>query len=172
MAVPPNLDQVLKEIQATNSAGVTDIDTHLASRPDASPAIYTPTEVSPGRQGENIADTAHILSSGLSERQRRLPKIDFRMVGGVLAVLLLIVGVGTATVLTGQSQELRQRAFQAVPTATPIPQFAGTPTPTPASVEQPVQQPALSPTLTLILGAVGLVVIIGLVAVLFWAFVV
>lgn len=171
-----NLDKILREIQQDSrqvpaSAGAADIATHLTDRPAAAPAIYTPIETNTSRPANNAADTARLLASGLTERQRRLPKLDFRMVGGVMAILLLIVGVGTATVLTGQSQDIRQFASEARPTVTPIPQFQASPTPAPAAAE-PAAALALSPTARIALSALGLVVVIGLVAFLFWAFVV
>jgi hypothetical protein len=176
MGTGPNLDQILKEIQRDSgpvgSAGAADIATHLSARPAAAPAIYTAVENST-RPANNAGDTARLLASGLTERQRRLPKIDFRMVGGVLAMLLLIIGVGTATVLTGQSQEIRQRAAEVRPSITPIPEFqaAASPAPETAAAEQPAAF-TLSPALRIVLSAAGLIVVVGLVAFLFWAFVV
>lgn len=186
-----SLDDVIKEIQREStpfprmesagaagvatpvSAGVSGLETHLAARPDAAPLMLAgePAGVA-ARQETNAADTAHLLSSGLSERQRKLPKIDYRMVGGLVAVLLLIVGVGSATLLTQESQELRQRAYQPVATVTPIPQFQASPTPVPAVIEEtPAPEPA-SAILPIILGVAGFIGLIIIVAFVFWAFVV
>ncbi len=170
-----DLDELLKDLQrerpSGNSSGVLELDTHLADRPTAAPMLYTPVESGSSRPTEPLSSTARVLASGLTERQRRLPKIDFRMVGGVLAVLVLIIGIGSATILTGESQELRQRAFVAAPTITPIPEFAVAETPTPLPiVEETVS--TQSATITLIVSVVGLVLVIGLVAFLFWSFVV
>lgn len=183
-----SLDDVIKEIQREStpfpkmesagaaggptpvSAGVSDLDTHLAARPDAAPLMLSGEPAVASRQEINAADTAHLLSSGLSERQRRLPKLDYRMVGGLVAVLLLIVGVSTATILTQESQELRQRAFQPVATATPIPEFqpAVTPTPVPTTIPQPEPQSAVLP---IVLGVAGFIGLVILVVIAFWVFI-
>lgn len=186
-----SLDDVIKEIQRDStpfprmesagaagiptpvSAGASDLETHLAARPDVAPLMLAgePAGVA-ARQETNAADTAHLLSSGLSERQRKLPKIDYRMVGGLVAVLLLIVGVGSATLLTQESQELRQRAYQPIATVTPIPEFQPVATPLPAPVEAIPEPQPMAAVLPIILGVVGFIGLIIIIAFVFWAFVV
>ncbi len=47
----------------------------------------------------------------LTKRQRALPKLNLaQTAGGLVAVLFLVMGVGSATYLTQQSQDVRQQA--------------------------------------------------------------
>ncbi len=189
MNTPSSLDTVLREIEGDStpyprmdsagaagwetplSAGTDNLDVQLTPRLPAAPVPASLPTAGPEPSEPSVTDTAHLLSSSLSERQRRLPKIDLRLVSGLVAILLLVVGVGSATVLTQQSQEIRQRAYEGAVVVTPIPEFqpVATVTPIPAAA-QPVS--VLSGRLPVILGIVAIVGLLVLVSLLFWAFIV
>lgn len=119
----PSLDDILADIQRQStpdpeitsaggnsvphaySAGMADISAHIAPQP---------------------ASTEHpeteIWESNLSPRQRLLPKIDMRMIGGIVAVMVMALGIGSATILTQRSQDIRQQAYEET-----LPTVEGTP---------------------------------------------
>jgi hypothetical protein len=68
----------------------------------------------PKVDGELLTPTASELLFGtanpLSKRQQALPKIRLSQMAGLVAVLFLVVGLGSATLLSQQSQDVRQQA--------------------------------------------------------------
>lgn len=64
------------------------------------------------RQETPLSDRQELWESRLTDRQKSLPKISYRMLGSVVAILLLVFGVGSATVLTQESQDIRNQAFE------------------------------------------------------------
>lgn len=76
-----------------------------AGVPDAVAMRATPVSGSETEQND-------MWQSNLTPRQRSLPKISSKMLGGLVAVMVLMVGVGAATVLTQNSQDLRQQASE------------------------------------------------------------
>lgn len=122
----PSLDDLLNEIKhessnfpeissaggtgfpKATSAGMAHISAHLS--PVATPAP------------DERADATEVWESQMSARQRALPKLDLRMVGGIVAVMLLTLGIGSATYLAQQSQDLRQQAYEQT-----LPSVEGTP---------------------------------------------
>lgn len=58
--------------------------------------------------GTVVSDNMQI--PGLTPRQQALPKLSFRMLGSIAAMLVLVVGLGSAVVLTQRPQDIRQYA--------------------------------------------------------------
>lgn len=182
-----SLDEILKEIERDStpypkmssagaagwqtpvSAGAADLQTHLAARPEAAPALIATDVGFTSPAEETVTDTAHILSSGLTESQRRLPKLDLRMIGGIVAVLILAVGVGSATLLTQQGQDLRQRAFEGRVEVTPIPQFQPTQPEEDQAAPLP-EAPSSAPFVPIALAVVAGIGLFAVAAFIFWAF--
>lgn len=68
----------------------------------------------PKVEGEPLTPTSAEILFGtekpLSQRQRALPKIDLTKMAGIVTVLFLVVGLGSATYLSQQEQDVRQQA--------------------------------------------------------------
>ncbi len=122
----PSLDDLLNEIKHESSnfpeipsaggtgalrpvsAGMAHISAHLTPVPTPAP--------------DDRADSTEVWESGMSARQMALPKLDLRMIGGVVAMILLTLGVGSTTYLAQQSQDLRKAAYeQTLPTVEGVP---------------------------------------------------
>lgn len=87
-------------------------------------------------------------ATGLSMRQQRLPKLSYRMLGSIAAMLVMVLGLGSAVFLTQQSQDIRQYASD--PSRQEIPQELrqymadGEQVPSPDSQQElPQQKPAV-----------------------------
>ncbi|MCD8484075.1 hypothetical protein LRY60_00435 [Candidatus Woesebacteria bacterium] len=118
MSTHKSLDELLKEIQEESShfpeissaggtgatrpvsAGMAHISAHVAPAPVATP------------QPDERAGATEIWENNLSPRQRVLPKLDLRVLGGMVAVFVLALGIGSTTMLVQQSQDLRQMAYE------------------------------------------------------------
>lgn len=117
-----SLDNLLKQIETKN-----------ADRLQAQNAASTETPAQPQPQRISIELTTPDVSAtvtprmqsnssprefndmwdnNLTPRQRALPKLSFQMLGGVVAIMILMVGVGSATLLTQQGQDIRQQASE------------------------------------------------------------
>lgn len=59
-----------------------------------------------------VQDRNELWESNLTPRQKALPKIPSQMLGGFVAIMILMVGIGSATLLTQQNQDLRQQASE------------------------------------------------------------
>lgn len=59
-----------------------------------------------------VQDRNELWESNLTPRQKALPKIPAQMLGGFVAIMILMVGIGSATLLTQQNQDLRQQASE------------------------------------------------------------
>lgn len=133
--VSPSLDDLLQEIERDsiavpplNSAGVVgsaapmapsvgmqDISAHLTI--DTGGPIAAAMPGGAGGVGEvgasGAAGTAgqDLWETNLTERQRSLPKLSLSMLGGIAAVFVLMLGLGSVTFLSQQNQDLRQQAY-------------------------------------------------------------
>lgn len=99
---------------ALNASGATPVAPATSAMP-ATPAPATPglAEIPVDTRSETpLSDRQELWESRLTDRQRALPKISYQMLGGIVAILLLVFGVGSATVLTQQSQDIRNQAFE------------------------------------------------------------
>lgn len=101
ISVPPlqSAGAVGAPIPATPSVGMQDISAHLTIDTGNPAAV---SAASPGQE---------LWESNLTERQRALPKLSLKMLGGVAAVFVLMLGLGSATFLSQQNQDLRQQAY-------------------------------------------------------------
>lgn len=97
---------MMNDPQPTPSAGLQDIEVHLTPQLTPSATASTPTHENPLSSKDQ---------AGLTQRQWSLPALNWQQAGSLLAVLVLIVGVGSATILSRRSQDLRQQAYQARP---------------------------------------------------------
>ncbi len=55
--------------------------------------------------------TSILTHSNLNERQKKLPTLSLRMIGSIAAMFVMIAGVGAATTLSQQSQDVRNQAY-------------------------------------------------------------
>lgn len=112
----PSLDDLLNEIKhessnfpeissaggtgapRSTSAGMANISAHLTP-------VTTPAP-------DERADSTEVWEPQMSSRQLALPKLDLKMIGGMVAVILLTLGIGSTTYLAQQSQDLRQQAYE------------------------------------------------------------
>jgi hypothetical protein len=132
----PTLDDLLKQIEAENSqemsldepdysprqvsAGLEDIAVH-----EVSPQTSSPSPLSMDMPGGGVPQLSrqfigggntvneqmiHPSSEGLDARQRALPKLSYRMLGSIVAALVLTVGLSSAVYLSQQPQDVRQYA--------------------------------------------------------------
>lgn len=115
----PSLDELMSEIHNDSMHSlITEIQ-----KPSGNPAVDAMTarlmtEIAAGPpprdpEGELLTPTAKEIlfpSRSLSERQKALPRINLTQMVGIVAMLFLVVGVGSATYLTQQSQDVRQQA--------------------------------------------------------------
>ncbi len=69
-----------------------------------------PTMVSTNQNPED--ERNELWESNLTPRQRALPRIPAQMLGGIVAIFVLFAGVGAATFLSQQNQDLRQQAYE------------------------------------------------------------
>ncbi len=51
------------------------------------------------------------LPTGLTARQKALPKLSFRMLGSLAAMFVLVIGLGSAVMLSQKPQDIRQYAY-------------------------------------------------------------
>lgn len=97
---------MMNDPQPTPSAGLQDIEVHLTPQLTPPATAATPMHDNPLSSKDQM---------GLTQRQWSLPTLNWQQAGSFLAVLVLIVGVGSATILSRRSQDLRQQAYQARP---------------------------------------------------------
>lgn len=198
------LDQILDEINQGQlsapsvSAGMHDVHAHVVPTATMSTSAPATTAYAGNPGGYQAAatdsvqrtllgsqtthnlnpDAPGVLKDELSDRQRRLPKLDLRVMGGALAVFVLVVGVGSATILSGQEQDVRNFASdgsfaQVARTGTTA---LASPTPAPGAATQvlaqqltPFAQQLQDPTTMLFITVMVFVVgFIALGAFLFW----
>lgn len=115
-----SLDDILKEIErdsisipqlssaspstqpiVTPSIGMQDVTAHLAVDSGAPGAPVGPS-AQPGQD---------LWENNLTERQRSLPKLSLKMLGGIAVMFVLTLGLGSVTFLSQQNQDLRQQAY-------------------------------------------------------------
>lgn len=121
----PSLDDVLKDIERESipvppmkssgvmegpvqhqaSIGMQDVSAHLT----LSGSDLLQQEVTPPAPTQHSG--AELWESNLTQRQRALPKLPLKMLGGVAALFIMVVGLGSATFLSQQNQDLRQQAY-------------------------------------------------------------
>jgi len=126
-----SLDDLLREIETeqggdstsptqAHSAGLEDLSPHETPpvQPNSSPFLVpemignVPQLTREMVGGGNVVSEQALAPESLSERQRRLPKISIHMVGSVLAVLVLVFGLGSSVLLSQQKQDVRQQAYE------------------------------------------------------------
>lgn len=125
-----SLDDLLREIEAeqggslppaeTDSAGLENLPTYESEshRPNSSPFLV-PEMIGQVPQltremvgGGTVVSEQAITPQALSARQRALPKISLHMVGSVLAMLVLMIGLGSSVLLSQRTQDVRQQAYE------------------------------------------------------------
>lgn len=102
------------------SSGMKEIGVHEEEMPTASPSpLNVDINASSIPQiSRHYLGTGPVVSDnmqqpgGESSRQSSLPKLSYRMLGSLAAVLVLVAGLGTALVLSQQPQDLRQYASE------------------------------------------------------------
>lgn len=110
-----SLDQLLREIEAKTSvdeeyiANITKVSRPVRARPVAA-LSETNSEITDSGVGQLARQELPPLSNSSVYRQARLPRLSARFVGGLVATLVLVTGLGTALVLQGQEQDIRQYA--------------------------------------------------------------
>jgi len=133
----PSLDDILKEIErdSITDAAVMNpyFDTEAKSAGMAEVAVHEqrPNSSSPSIMAEDFrSDTIPQITrqflgggavmnkasasgapAGLSPRQKALPKLSYRMLGSLVAMLVLVVGLSSAVMLSQKPQDIRQYAF-------------------------------------------------------------
>lgn len=130
----PSLDDILKQIemdaglqinsqggdgnQSPISAGMTEVSAHESrpATPSPSPlqldaATTGIPQISRQYLGGGAVVSDNVQVPGLSARQKGLPKLSYRMLGSLAAVFVLVIGLGSAVLLTQQPQDVRQYAF-------------------------------------------------------------
>lgn len=131
----PSLDDLLKQIEQETvdlpidssgggpvvvkaSSGMKEVSVHEEELPTASPSPLNIDINASGipqlsRQyigaGPVVSDNMQ-MPDGEARRQSSMPKLSYRMLGSLAAVLVLVAGLGTALVLSQQPQDLRQYA--------------------------------------------------------------
>jgi len=103
------------------SAGMADVSAHEIKQDDASPSpLSHDVNLSgiPQLSRQMLAGSA-VVSERASSGQvgstafrRNLPKLSYRMLGSIAAVLVLTVGLASAIWLSSQPQDLRQYAYE------------------------------------------------------------
>lgn len=126
-------------------------------------------------EGELLTPTAaEILfaPNPLSKRQKKLPRINLTQMVGMVAVLFLVVGVGSATYLTQQSQDVRQQASDGrlAQYNDVLTQLGEQNAVDMAEQEAMAQQEAVKSQRMLIGGVLILIAVLLLVSVLYWLF--
>ncbi len=118
--LPPNhktLDDLLREIQEETESDFPDIYSAggTASMRSTSAGMHNISAyISPVTtpQPDERATANEIWESNLSPRQRVLPKLDIRMMVGVVSIFVLALGIGSTTFLVQQTQDIRQQAYE------------------------------------------------------------
>jgi len=125
-----SLDDILREIEAEQglpvperapvSQGAADIFAHSTQAPsrNSSPFIV-PEMIGQVPQltrdmvgGGRVVGEQALVPEGLTPRQQRLPKISLHMVGSVLAIFVLMIGLGSSVLLSQRQQDVRQQAYE------------------------------------------------------------
>jgi hypothetical protein len=108
--VAESLDVLLARIQSDSNLELAE----PLDAPKVSPVAATgPVPAAPSSTvGQTVKERNPMWESNLTPQQRALPKISAQMLGGIVAVMVLFAGVGAATMLTQQSQDIRQQASE------------------------------------------------------------
>lgn len=111
----PELSAGMQAIAALESSlvGSTDRNKSSPSPVDVSPAsgvVQLGREMIGGGAPRQEQFGSVALENQATQRQRRLPKLSYRMLGSIAAMLVLAGGLGTALLLTQQNQDIRQYA--------------------------------------------------------------
>lgn len=139
MSRPESLDALLQKIQTSSSMNAPEalhLEAEVGDKSSEISAELKAEDVEPVASSSDIAfaDTAHTIvalseqlpenkssvlqeSDGLWEnrltpRQRLLPKISVQMISGIAAIMVMMAGVGAATMLSQSNQDLRQQAYE------------------------------------------------------------
>ena len=133
----PSLDDVLKEIERDSlndassvglsiqdephSAGMREIAVHEEKQISASPSVMPEdfrsdsipqiTRQFLGGGAVMNQQNSTRSSSGLTPRQKALPKLSYRMLGSLAAMFILVIGLGSAVMLSQTPQDIRQYAY-------------------------------------------------------------
>lgn len=134
----PSLDDILKEIERDSmsdaaaigslvndeprSAGMSDVTVH-----EQPPKVSSPSPMAEDFRADSIPQITRqflgggsVMSeqssspgqpAGLSPRQKALPKLSYRMLGSLAAMFILVVGLGSAVMLSQTPQDIRQYAY-------------------------------------------------------------
>jgi hypothetical protein len=175
----PSLDDILKEIERDSitdasamssvmgeeakSAGMAEVAVH-----EQRPSISSPSIMAEDFRADNIPQiTRQFLGggavmnekvsvpgvpTGLSPRQKALPKLSYRMLGSLAAMLVLVVGLSSAVMLSQKPQDIRQYAFDPntrvdsslEPYRNKQAEQPTEPVNEPTSGDQPVQEPSVT----------------------------
>jgi hypothetical protein len=105
-----SLDVLLARIQSDSNLELAEpLDAPKAQSPAATgPVLAAPSST----VGQTVQERNPMWESNLTPQQRALPKISAQMMGGIVAVMVLFAGVGAATMLTQESQDIRQQASE------------------------------------------------------------
>jgi hypothetical protein len=163
--------QLIEEIrQPTGNSAVDALTARMLAEAAAGPPPRDP-------EGELMTQQATEILFGmgskpLSQRQKALPRIDLSKIAGMVAVLFLVVGVGSATYLTQQGQDVRQQASDGrlAQYNDVLTQLNEQSEAEKAEQEVITQQEAAASQRALIGGVMILVAVLMLVSVLFWLF--
>lgn len=104
MSSPESLDALLAEIKSDHALSLAETE--------VVPPSATVVEVVPEVTTRAETERNQLWESNLTPRQRALPKISLQMMSGLVAVMVLFAGVTAATLLTQQSQDIRQQAYE------------------------------------------------------------
>lgn len=104
----PSLDEVLEQIQTETTQQVIEESKKLLD-PQAEAAVLTLLGTIEEERERHVPATE---SSPLSARQRSLPRLPLAMYGAIAAVMFLVVGLGSTVLLSQQSQDIRQQAYE------------------------------------------------------------
>jgi hypothetical protein len=125
-----SLDELLREIEnessvstpelRPNSAGLDNLPEYEAEKSSSNSSPFLVPEMIgqvPQLTRDMIGGGAEVSENGisvqgLSARQRALPKISLHMVGSILAVFVLMIGLGSSVLLSQQPQDVRQQAYE------------------------------------------------------------
>lgn len=132
----PSLDELLKqieqeaadelnvaslggdEVEVKVSAGMDAMNVHEEVARPASPSplnvdfqASSIPQITRQYLGGGAVVSDNVQMPGLTPRQKALPKLSFRMLGSIAAILVLVIGLGSAISLTQQSQDVRQYAY-------------------------------------------------------------
>lgn len=125
-----SLDDILREIEAEqqapskelnpNSAGLENLPLYEAEKRTVNSSPYTaPDMIGQVPQltremvgGGSVVSEQALTPQSLTARQRALPKISLHMVGSIVAIMVLMVGLGSSVLLSQRSQDVRQQAYE------------------------------------------------------------